>query len=69
MNKILLMKFKTLVTLLSAFVFGALCSSCAVLEPEEKPIRPTSENSDIAHGSSSPSGDGNGLGALNNDFR
>jgi len=33
-------------------------TSCAVIEGEEKPIRPVSENSNLAHGSNTPTGDG-----------
>jgi len=38
-------------------------SSCAI-EGDEKPIRPVSPNSGIAHGSSSPSNGAGPLGAL-----
>ena len=45
------------------FAIGAtvMFSACSVIEPEERPIRPTSENSDLAHGSSTPTGN-NALG-------
>lgn len=43
------------VTLIAA-VTGAFLSSCEVMKPEEQPIRPTSENSDLAHGANDSSG-------------
>ncbi len=41
----------------AALSLGIL-SSCAILEPDEKPIRPSSENSPLAHGASNSSGQG-----------
>lgn len=39
-------------------VLCSLITSCELMAPEEVPIRPTSENSDLAHGSSGNSGGG-----------
>ena len=55
------MKTTFLLSSLSLLVAGLL-SSCATGPQHEKPIRPTSENSNIAHGSSSPTDNGGGFG-------
>lgn len=57
------MKNTFLLILATTFV-TFLMSSCEMMAPEERPIRPTSENSDLAHGANDSSGSGLLGGAL-----
>lgn len=57
------MKFNFLL-ILSSILVTFLMNSCQILEPEERPIRPTSDNSDLAHGANDSSGNGLLGGAL-----
>lgn len=61
MSKIILLSLSSL--------YFLILTNCSMMEQEERPIRPTSSHSDIAHGHSSPSGTGSGLGILNQEGR
>ena len=50
--------------ILSSVLTAFLMNSCQILQPEERPIRPTSDNSDLAHGANDSSGNGLLGGAL-----
>jgi len=57
---------KRLIFIAIAGTATLVLNACELMEAEERPIRPTSENSDIAHGSSSPISEGGigGIGAM-----
>lgn len=57
---------KRLIFIAIAGTATLVLNSCELMEAEERPIRPTSDNSDIAHGSSSPTSEGgiSGMGGL-----
>ena len=61
------MNLKKISALAVGLIVSCFFTSCTMMEPDEVPIRPTSDNSDIAHGSSSPSGEG-ALGGLGQGF-